>query len=85
MNFTTFASILNQQKEFSDLFFESEDLSVKEIEEITKTFILGLHAEASDLISGTNYKDHRIERAPVDHDRILFKSIDIFRSLIISI
>ncbi len=82
MNFNTLKTLLSQQKKFSDLFFKSESLSDKELEEITKTFILGLHSEASELISATNYKDHRSERNPVDREKILFKSVDIFRYLL---
>jgi hypothetical protein len=82
VNFNTIKTLLAQQKIFSDLFFKSENLSDKELEEITKTFILGLHSEASELISATNYKDHRSERNPVDREKILFKSVDIFRYLL---
>ena len=79
MNFETLAKSLVRQKKFSDLFFTSENLSIKEKEEITKTFVLALHAEASGVGSAINFKDHRQVKNKVDHHKILYKSVDAFR------
>ena len=56
MNFETLAKSLIRQKEFSDLFFNSKELSTKEKEEITKTFVLSLHAKTSGVGSAINFK-----------------------------
>ena len=82
MTFKNIANALMRQKEFSDLFFAEKDLSDREKEEITKTFILSMHAELSDLVSAVNYKDHRADCHPVNSDKILYKSVDIFRYLL---
>lgn len=79
MPFETLADALKTQRGFSDLFFDPSELSEKEMEEITKTFILSLHAEASELITAVNYKDHRLVSSSVDKTKILFKTVDIFR------
>lgn len=79
MNFETLAKSLIRQKEFSDLFFNSKELSTKEKEEITKTFVLSLHAKTSGVGSAINFKDHRQVKNQVDHHKILYKSVDAFR------
>jgi hypothetical protein len=70
---------MNRQKEFSNLFFDNDKLSDAEREEITKTFVLSMHSEASELASSINFKDHRINTHDVDFNKILYKSVDIFR------
>jgi len=82
MSFETLVDALKSQKEFSDLFFTPDDLSEKEKEEITKTFVLSIHTAASDLVSAVNYKDHRQSQHEVDHAKIIFKSVDIFRYML---
>ena len=72
----------SRQKEYSDFFFEPEYLSTREKEEITKTFMLSLHAEASDLASSINLKNHRRHEVQVDKSKILYKSVDLFRYMI---
>lgn len=71
-----------RQKEYSDLFFDPEFLTTREKEEITKTFMLSLHAEASDLVSSINLKNHRRHEVQVDKSKILYKSVDLFRYMI---
>jgi 5' nucleotidase, deoxy (Pyrimidine), cytosolic type C protein (NT5C) len=70
---------LAQQKAFSDLFFRAEDLGQKSKEEMLKTFVLSLHAEATGIVDGVNYKDHRRQSNPVDTQKILYKSVDAYR------
>lgn len=82
MTFRNIANALMRQKQFSDLFFAEQDLTDAEKEEITKTFILSMHAELSDLVSAINYKDHRTKSHPVNTDKILYKSVDVFRYLL---
>ena len=79
-NNTTSAAAL--QKKFSDLFFKSESMSSEEKQEMMKTFVLSLHGEVSDLASSINYKDHRLTEYPVNHEAILFKTVDAYRYLL---
>jgi hypothetical protein len=79
MNFETLVGALTRQKQFSDLFFDSDEMTIKEKEEVTKTFTLALHAEASGMASAINFKDHRQVKNEVDYHKILFKSVDAFR------
>ncbi len=74
-----FNTAMTFQKSFSDLFFDSEELTQQEKEEITKSFVLALHSEASDLISAVNFKDHRKVKNPVNRNQILYESVDIVR------
>ena len=82
MSFETLVNALNTQRQFSDLFFCPKNLSEKEKEEITKTFVLSLHTAASDLVSAVNYKDHRQAQQEVNHAKIIYKSVDIFRYML---
>lgn len=79
-NNTTNAAAL--QKKFSDLFFETESMTSEEKQEMMKTFVLSLHGEVSDLASSINYKDHRLTEYPVNHETILFKTVDAYRYLL---
>tara|TARA_Y100001963_G_scaffold160093_1_gene267747 strand:- start:1196 stop:2173 length:978 start_codon:yes stop_codon:yes gene_type:complete len=67
------------QNEFSSLFFDRDSLTTKEKEELTKSFSLALHSEVTDLANSINFKDHRLTRHDIDEDKILYKSIDVFR------
>jgi len=82
MSFETLINALNTQRAFSDLFFDPVSLTEKEKEEITKTFVLSLHTAASDLVSSVNYKDHRQTQHEVDHAKIIYKSVDVFRYML---
>lgn len=79
-NNTTSAAAL--QNKFSDLFFNPKDMSSEEKQEMMKTFVLSLHGEISDLASSINYKDHRRKDKPVNHEAILFKTVDAYRYLL---
>ena len=46
------------QKEFSELFRMTNELSVKERERLTQEFALALHTEVSSLVSEINFKSH---------------------------
>ena len=79
-NNTTNAAALQQK--FSDLFFDAKNLTLEEKQEMMKTFVLSLHGEISDLASSINYKDHRLTEKPVNHEAILFKTVDAYRYLL---
>lgn len=73
---------LTRQKEFSDKFFRSEEMTNEQKEEELKTFVLALHTEASGICEGINYKDHRRQANPVDLQKILYKSVDAYRYIL---
>jgi len=79
MNKLNIADMLKIQKKFSDIFFENENLSIKQKTELTKTFCLSLHSEVSQLISAVDYKQHMNTNAKPDIERVLFESVDCIR------
>ena len=70
---------LETQGKFSDLFFDSENLSDKEKEELTKTFLLALNAELSEIADSINFKDHHTKTKEINKAGILFNCVDVFR------
>ena len=79
---TTTSSAAALQKKFSDLFFNPQEMTSEQKQEMMKTFVLSLHGEISELASSINYKDHRLTEQPVDHEKILFKTVDSYRYLL---
>lgn len=75
-------TMLQRQDEFSSLFFDKHKMSDRQKEEMTKSFSLALHAEATGLATSVNFKDHRLIKHDIDTDKILYKSIDAFRYLL---
>ena len=74
--------MFKRQGEFSSLFFDKNNMSEREKEEMTKSFALALHAEATSLANSVNFKDHRLIKQDIDKERILYKSIDAFRYIL---
>jgi hypothetical protein len=74
--------MFKRQESFNDLFFDKENLTESEKEEITKSLTLALHSEVSELISAINFKDHRQVKSAIDREKILYESVDVFRYLI---
>tara|TARA_B100000700_G_scaffold328390_1_gene446043 strand:- start:1188 stop:2117 length:930 start_codon:yes stop_codon:yes gene_type:complete len=74
--------MFEKQEYFNNLFFDKKSLSDSEKEEITKSLVLALHTEASELISAINFKDHRQVKSAIDREKILYESIDVFRYLV---
>ena len=74
--------MFKRQNDFSSLFFNKDEMSEREKEEMTKSFALALHAEATGLANSVNFKDHRLIKHDIDRERILYKSIDAFRYLL---
>jgi len=77
----TLKDMFKYQRDFNKLFFNSNELTDLEKEEVTKSLTLALHSEVSDLISAINFKDHRQSRSQIDKEKILYESIDVFRYL----
>lgn len=73
---------LLRQKDFSNIFFDSDTLTDQQRQEILKTFVLSLHAEATGIVDAVNYKDHRGSQNPVDTQKILYKSVDAYRYIL---
>lgn len=73
---------LSRQKDFSDIFFDPKDLSDRQKQELLKTFVLALHSDATGIVEGVNYKDHRLKGHPVDVQKILYKSVDVYRYIL---
>jgi len=76
------ADALKRQSAFSDLFFQSDQLTDKKKEELLKTFVLALHSEATGIVDAVNYKDHRRVNNPVDIQKILYKCVDAYRYIL---
>jgi len=74
--------MFSRQSKFSSYFFDKDEMSDREKEEMTKSFSLALHAEATGLASSVNFKDHRLIKHDIDKEKILYKSIDAFRYLL---
>jgi hypothetical protein len=73
--------MLERQKSFSDLFFDSTKFTDTDREQMTKSFALELHSEVSDLISSINFKEHHSDRKMPDRTKILYESVDVLRYL----
>lgn len=78
-DWSNISQALSRQGDFSRLFFDSEELTTAQKEELLKTFVLAMHAEATGVCEGVNYKDHRLKTHPVDVQKILYKSVDVYR------
>lgn len=79
---STFEEMLQRQKKFSDLFFDSSTFDNNKREEMTKSFALALHGEITELVSSINFKDHHANRKTPDREKILYESIDALRYLL---
>jgi hypothetical protein len=78
----TLKKMLEQQRNFSDLFFDSSKFDDDKREEMTKSFALALHGEVTELISSINFKEHHANRKTPDREKILYESIDAMRYLL---
>lgn len=77
----TLKSILEKQRKFSDIFFDSKKFTDQEREQMTKSFALELHSEVSDLVSSINFRDHHQDKKMPDRTKILYESVDVLRYL----
>lgn len=73
---------LFRQEKFSRLFFKHNELTQRQKEDVLKTFVLSLHAEATSIAEGVNYKDHHLTGHPVDVKKILYESVDAYRYIL---
>ena len=82
IDWSNLAAALAQQRRFSDIFFDPSRLSDGQKQEMLKTFILSLHAEATGIVDGVNYKDHRLHGHSINTQKILYKTVDAYRYLL---
>lgn len=75
-------SLLALQDTFSTLFYDKNNMSLKEKEEMLKTLTLAMHYEVSEIVSSCNFKVFDKTNYVVDKDKIVYNSIDVFRYLL---
>ena len=74
--------LLKEQDLFSLNFYNKEELTENQKEEILKTLCLSLHHEVSQIISSTNFKIFDKTEAIVEKDKIIYNSVDAFRYIL---
>ena len=57
-----------------------QNLEFSQVEKHTQELVLCAHAELSSLVNATNYKKHHGNLESVDRDKILYESVERFRS-----
>ena len=85
-----FTEMFAIQKDFTEKFFKSKKLSLKDIandkEELVKwnkEYILALIAEATEVLNEVDWKMHKNMEMPADaRDRLLEESIDVMKFLL---
>ena len=69
------------QKSFNQKLY-GQNLSEKELAEVTKTLSLCLHSEVSELMQSVTFKDHHIQTDKIDKVKMLFESVDVIRYVV---
>lgn len=77
--FESLVSALLEQRKFSDLFYDSKNMSESEREESLRRLALCAHTAVSDIVSSVNFKSHLKTHQHVDHAKMLYKTVDLFR------
>lgn len=72
-------NMFENQKNFTERFYNIDDLSPEQKEELTKTFILSLHAEASAMAACINYKQHHHHNIKVSTSKLCHETVDVVR------
>jgi hypothetical protein len=70
------------QLEFSELFFDREDMTRDDREEMTRSFALALHSEISSMVGEISFRDHVSAGRHVDTKKILYETVDAFRYML---
>ena len=79
---TAIDSFLKIQEKFSSLFYNKENMTPKDKEEMLKTISLAMHYEVSEIVSSCNFKVFDKTNFEVDKNKIVYNSIDVFRYLL---
>ena len=88
--FDRLKEIYEIQKQFTNTFFESKGLSIRDVandkEELVKwnkEYILALIAEATEVLNEVDWKMHKKMNLPTDaRDRLLEESVDVLKFLL---
>ena len=75
-------NLLKQQEKFSNLFYDKDEMSPKEKEEMLKTLTLAMHSEVTEIVSSCDYKVFDKYNFTFDRDKLVYNSIDVFRYLL---
>ena len=75
-------NLLKQQEKFSNLFYDKDEMSPKEKEEMLKTLTLAMHSEVTEIVSSCDYKIFDKCNFTFDRDKLIYNSIDVFRYLL---
>ena len=54
----SFSQLQKIQAQFSSLFFNSDEMTHEEREEMTRSFALALHSEVSAMVGDISFRDH---------------------------
>ena len=79
---TEIDKLLKIQNKFSSLFYDKENMTPKDKEEMLKTISLAMHYEVSEIVSSCNFKVFDKTNFEVDKDKIIYNSVDVFRYLL---
>jgi uncharacterized HAD superfamily protein len=82
MRENTIENFLNAQKHFAEAFYQSENMTPKQKEEMLKTIALAMHYEISEIVSSCNFKVFDKTDFSVDKNKILYNNIDVFRYML---
>ena len=80
-NFMTLKNALRTQKLFSNRIYDPTD-DPEVLTQRMKHMVLGLQAEAVDLLKSVKFRDHVIANQQIDQDKILYESVDVFRYIL---
>lgn len=78
----SFSQLQKIQAQFSSLFFNSDEMTHEEREEMTRSFALALHSEVSAMVGDISFRDHVTPGRQADTKKILYESVDVFRYLL---
>ena len=72
---------LQDQRKFSELFYDSNKMKESEKQEMLKTLSLSAHNEISKVVQSTNFKFYN-QTSKTDVNKLLYNSIDAFRYIL---
>lgn len=81
-DWTNLHESLRRQRQFSDLFFDADKMTLSQRRETLKTFVLSMHADATGICEAVDYRDHRMLSRPIDVQKVLYKSVDAYRYIL---
>ena len=73
------SEMLARQKEFAEIFYNSDEMSEAEKIEKHKVLCLAMQSELSQLANSVHYREHRTNVTPTHKQNILFETMDVYR------